>query len=97
MESLEGQKMLCAASLNQGQHGVPNRNWEEKKDAAPIMEAVLLLVGDLGDDRCYPLENGEWKQIKCSQIPKGILSYAACLTKEGVLISGGYKNGTPTL
>ncbi len=104
MQTFEGQKMLCAALLNQSQHGAPPSKKRKQEDpkvtAAPTtgfyMKPTLLLMGGLGDDNCYYLENKYWKQIKDSQIPNGIWGYAACLVNERVLISGGYKNDTPT-
>ncbi len=77
----------------------------KQPDTAPrkgyTQKPTLLTVGGLSDPgqspraECWRLEEGGWRVMEHCPIPAPIHFFSACVTKEGILVTGGFRGGKP--
>ncbi len=100
MENHGCQKHLTAALVHQRAAPFPDSG---KRDGIEPRKgyrrvATLLIIGgrsDPGDvtrSDCWRLEDAEWKVMGESPMPELVTLFSACVVKEGILVTGGFRS-----
>ncbi len=101
MENLQCQKSLMAALVQHTAAAFPDSN--KQPGAAPRTgyprKTTLITIGGFSDPgpvrrtECWRLEEVGWRVMKQCPMPAPALAFfSACVTKEGILVTGGFRD-----
>ena len=104
MDNHECQKLLVAAVIHQSSTSAPT-NQSRDHSKAPrkgyTRRETLMILGGVADPGnvnstdCRRLGETGWSVIKECPIPASMRMFAACMMKEGILVTGGSSSGKP--
>ncbi len=99
----ECQKILVAALVHHTAATLPDSN--KHPSPAPrkgyTRQSTLMTLGGKYDPgnvtrtECWRLETTGWRMMEQCLIPAPVGFFGACMMKEGILVSGGFKSGKP--
>ncbi len=100
MDSHECQKILVAALVHHTAAHVPDSS---NQISVPPRKGysrtnTLITIGGLSDHGpfihtdCWRLEEAGWRVVEQSPMPALLQFFSACVSKEGILVSGGYND-----
>ncbi len=100
MDSNQCQKILVDALVH---HTAPA--FPEQPGTAPrkgyTRQSTLMTIGDTSDPgnvirtECWRLETTGWRVMEQCPIPAPVVCFSACMMKEGILVTGGFRDGKP--
>ncbi len=104
MDNHECQKLLVAAVIHQGSAEVHTHQPCDQTNAprkAYTRTETLMIIGGISDPEsvdnkdCWRLGEAGWRVMEECPIPASLRFFAACMLKEGILVSGGQRGGKP--
>ncbi len=103
MNSNECQKLLVAALVHHTAAASPDSN--KPPDTAPrkgyARETTLMIIGgkyepgNVIGTNCWRLGAAGWRVMEQCPVPAPVWCFSACMMKEGILLSGGFRDGKP--